>query len=37
MIAGEIGHVNQEDLDPLIGEYEHVSHMLAKIIKARGK
>ncbi|MBK8853001.1 MAG: four helix bundle protein [Saprospiraceae bacterium] len=35
IIAFEIGYVTREDFDYFITEYEHVSHMLAKLIGAR--
>lgn len=35
IIAQEIGHIPQETANQLISDYEHISLMLAKLIKAR--
>lgn len=35
IIARATGHLNQQLADELIAEYEHVSHMLARLIQAR--
>ena len=35
IIAHEIGHLPEEIANQLIGEYEHISLMLAKLIHAR--
>jgi four helix bundle protein len=37
IIAKEIGYLPPEITEELIKEYEHVSHMLAKLIAARSK
>jgi four helix bundle protein len=37
IVAFEIGYLEKENYDYLINEYEHVSHMLAKLINARKK
>lgn len=35
IIATEIGYFNKAETESLINDYEHVSHMLAKLIQAR--
>ena len=35
IIAQEIGHLPEDTANDLIREYEHISHMLAKLIQAR--
>lgn len=35
IIAKEIGYISEADFTKLNNEYEHISHMLAKLIQAR--
>lgn len=35
IIASEIGYITETKCNELVNEYEHVSHMLAKLIKVR--
>jgi four helix bundle protein len=37
IVAFEIGYLDKENYDFIVKEYEHVSHMLAKLINARKK
>ncbi len=37
IIAHEVGYIEENHSNTLVADYEHVSHMLGKLIKARSK